>query len=119
MCGITGAIWIDPTLASSVLASGYEGQSNAIMEAMAAGLPVVATDIPGNSDLVLPERTGYLVPLGDRAEMARWTNILLDDTELAQRLGAAGQKRMREDFNVEKMVQRHAEMYRKIMEMDV
>ena len=51
--------------------SGYEGQSNAILEAMAAGVPVVATDIPGTRDLVVPDETGYLAPIGDRAGFAR------------------------------------------------
>ena len=70
--------------------SGYEGQSNAIMEAMAAGVPVVATDVPGTRDLVVHGETGYLVPVGDRAGFARQTNRLLDDADLARRLGEAG-----------------------------
>ncbi len=59
--------------------SGYEGQSNAILEAMAAGVPVVATDIPGTRELVLPGVTGYLVPVGDRAAFAKYTERLLND----------------------------------------
>lgn len=93
------------------LGSGYEGQSNAIMEAMSAGVPVVATDIAGNRDLVLHGKTGYLVPVGDRAAFAKWTNVLLDDTELARSLGDAGQRRMLDEFSVQRMVQRHAELY--------
>jgi glycosyltransferase involved in cell wall biosynthesis len=95
--------------------SGYEGQPNAVMEAMAAGVPVVATDIPGTRDLVLPERTGYLVGVGDRAGFARWTNKLLDDAELAERFGAAGRERVQREFSVEKMVRRHAELYRELL----
>jgi glycosyltransferase involved in cell wall biosynthesis len=95
--------------------SGYEGQSNAILEAMAAGVPVVATDIAGTRDLVLPGTTGYLVPLGDRAGFARWTNNLLDDAGLAQRLGQVGRQRVQDEFTVEKMVQRHAELYRELL----
>ena len=95
--------------------SGYEGQSNAVLEAMAAGLPVVATDVPGTRDLVLPQKTGYLVPVGDRADFARWTNVLLDDAKLAERLGRAGQQRVRDEFSVEKMVQRHAELYGELL----
>jgi glycosyltransferase involved in cell wall biosynthesis len=98
------------------LGSGYEGQSNAIMEAMAAAVPVVATDIAGNRDLVKPGETGYLAPVGDRAGFARFTNLLLNDPELAQRLGRAGQKRIREEFPVEKMVQRHVALYRQLVE---
>lgn len=97
------------------LASSYEGQSNAIMEAMAAGVPVVATDIPGNRDLVVPEKTGYLVPVGDRAGFARWTNLLLNDPALARRTGAAGRERIVTEFSVERMVARYAELYEQLV----
>ena len=100
------------------LASGYEGQSNAIMEAMSAGVPVIATDIPGNRELVVPEKTGYLVPVGDRAEFARWTNVLLNDSELSKRMGDAGQARMINDFSVEQMIERHAMLYRNLVNGD-
>ena len=93
--------------------SGCEGQSGAIMEAMAAGVPVVATDIPGTRDLVVPGKTGYLVPPGDRAAVARHTNRLLDDAGLARQLGEAGRRRMPSEFSVEKMIRRHAELYRR------
>lgn len=105
-------IW--PHLYATWLASGYEGQSNAIMEAMAAGLPVVATDIPGNRDLVVPGETGFLVPVGDRGALARKMQTLLNDPELAQRLGAAGRARMLGEFTVEQMVARHADLYRSL-----
>lgn len=93
------------------LGSSYEGQSNAIMEAMNAGLPVVATDIPGNRDLVVPNQTGFLVDVGDRAAFAQRTQAILTDPELAKRLGEAGQRRIREHFSVEQMINRHAELY--------
>jgi glycosyltransferase involved in cell wall biosynthesis len=96
------------------LGSAYEGQSNAILEAMSAGLPVIATDIAGNRDLVVPDQTGYLVPVGDRAAFARRTNALLDDPELARRLGAAGRQRVLTEFSVDKMVARHAALYQEL-----
>jgi glycosyltransferase involved in cell wall biosynthesis len=97
------------------LASEYEGQSNAIMEAMVAGIPVVATDIAGNRDLVVPGETGYLVPVGDRAAFARHTHELLNDAALARRLGDAGRARMLAEFSVERMIERHAALYRELM----
>ncbi len=98
------------------LSSGYEGQSNAVMEAMAAGIPVVATDIPGNRDLVVSEQTGYLVPVGDRAAFAARTSWLLQDPDRAKRMGGAGRQRMQTEFSVEKMVGRHAAVYRDLIE---
>jgi len=94
------------------LGSEYEGQSNAILEAMAAGVPVIATDIAGNRDLVVDGTTGYLVPVGDRFEFTRRTHWLLDDEALRQRMGEAGRQRVLTEFTVEKMVERHAGMYR-------
>lgn len=105
-----------PLLDCFWLASGYEGQSNAIMEAMTAGLPVVASDIPGNRDLVVPEKTGYLVPIGDSAEMARKTQLIIDDADRTAQFGEAGRNRMREEFSVDRMVERHAELYRELTE---
>ncbi|MHB1034957.1 MAG: glycosyltransferase [Pirellulales bacterium] len=106
--------WL-PLLDAVWLASSYEGMPNVIMEAMAAGVPVVATDIPGNRDLVAPGETGFLVPVGDRAGFARHTNNLLNDADLAKRLGEAGRRRMLQEFSVEKMVQRHVELYRRLL----
>jgi glycosyltransferase involved in cell wall biosynthesis len=97
------------------LASEYEGQSNAILEAMATDVPVVATDIAGNRDLVVDGVTGYLVPIGDRFEFARRTHWLLDDEALRRRLGEAGRQRAIHDFTVEQMVERHAAVYRQLV----
>ena len=96
------------------LASGYEGQSNAVMEAMLAGIPVVATNIAGNRDLVIHEQTGYLVNVGDRSSFAQKAQMLLSDAALARRLGEAGRARVQSEFTVEKMVERHAELYRQL-----
>ena len=78
---------------------------------MAAGVPVVASDIPGTRDLVLHDATGRLVPLGDRAGFAREAHRLLDDPALALRLGDAGRQRAAAEFTPEKMVERYVEMY--------
>jgi glycosyltransferase involved in cell wall biosynthesis len=95
--------------------SGYEGQSNVILEAMAAGVPVVATDIPGTRELLTSDETGYLVPVGDRAAFAKRTERLLNDPALCARLAAAARERVEREFSVEKMVSRHAALYREVL----
>lgn len=97
------------------LASGFEGLPNVIMEAMACGLPVVASDIWGNRELVVQGETGFLVEVGDRAAFARYANKILDDLPLAQRLGAAGRQRIAAEFTVEAMVEKHAALYRELL----
>lgn len=96
--------------------SGHEGQSNAMMEAMAAGVPVVASDIPGNRELVVHDETGYLVPIAGRAARARATDQILNDPALAAHLGAAAKQRMLENFSVDKNVGRHVELYRELIQ---
>lgn len=94
------------------LGSGYEGQSNALMEAMLAGVPVVASDIPGNRDLIVPGESGLLFPVGDRAGLARSTLRILESPALAQQLGQAARQRMQTEFSVPRMIERYAEFYR-------
>jgi glycosyltransferase involved in cell wall biosynthesis len=96
------------------LGSGYEGQSNSLMEAMMAGVPVVASDIPGNRDLVVHDQTGFLVPVGDAGEFARKTNMILDNPDLARRFGSQARERMTTEFAVAKMVTRYADLYREL-----
>ncbi|MDD4789449.1 MAG: glycosyltransferase, partial [Pirellulales bacterium] len=101
--------------------SAYEGQSNAIMEAMSQAIPVVATDIAGTRDLVVDGQTGLLVSAARadrerrRATFAKHTLKLLEDAPLARRLGEAGRRRMETEFTVERMVARHAELYRELL----
>jgi len=97
------------------LGSDYEGLPNAVMEAMACGVPVVATDIPGCRELVTEDETGFLVPVAGRAERARQTDKILRDPELARRLGQAGREKVSKEFTVERMVKSHFELYREIL----
>jgi len=97
------------------LGSGYEGQSNALMEAAAAGVPAVVSDIPGNRDLVIDGQTGLLFPVGDTAALARAARRLLDDPGLAARLGAAAARRIRDDFTVARMIDTHAALYERLV----
>ncbi|HVT30991.1 MAG TPA: glycosyltransferase [Lacipirellulaceae bacterium] len=88
--------------------------AGSILEAMAAGVPVVASDTPFNRELVVENKTGYLIPLGTRAgraARARLTDRILTDPDLATRLSAAARRRVAEHFRLEQMVQRHCELY--------
>lgn len=95
--------------------SGYEGQSNAIMEAMSAGVPIVATDIPGTRDLVVEGETGYLVPVGDRAALARAAQRIIDNPDLAEQLGQAARRRMADEFSLDKMIDSYATLYEEVL----
>ncbi len=98
------------------LASSHEGFPNSIMESMAAGVPVVATDIPGNRDLVIHNTTGYLFPVGDRAALASWTNHLLDNPEKSRDMGKAGCAALKNQYPVDTLVHRHAAVYRQLLQ---
>lgn len=99
-----------------VLWNGSEnvGQSAAILEAMAAGVPVVASDTPTNRELIIEGETGYLIPLGTRAgraARARHTDRIFSDAPLAKRLAEAARNRVHERFNLEQFVRNHIAFY--------
>ncbi len=97
------------------LASDFEGLSNSIMEAMAAGLAVVASDIPPNRELVVHGETGYLAPVGDRVAFAQLAQRLLLDRNLAAQFGSSGQTRIATQFSVNQMVDGYAKLYRNVV----
>ena len=78
-----------------------------VLEAMAAGLPVVATRVGGVPELVDPGRTGWLVEPEDAPGLAAALNQALADPEAAQTLGRAGRARALQDFSLETMAQRY------------
>jgi glycosyltransferase involved in cell wall biosynthesis len=81
------------------------GLSQAVLEAMAAGVPVVATDLAGTRDVIEHEVTGYLVAPGHRAGFARWAEHLLNCPDAARRIGTAGRDRVEKEFSAEKMIE--------------
>lgn len=104
-----------PHLAGFWLGSGYEGQSNALMEAMRAGLPCVVSNIPGNRDLIEHERTGLLVAPGDAPDFARQTQHVLENPGEAKRLGEAAAERIAADFTVAAMIDSHRQLYQSLL----
>jgi len=89
----------------------HEGCSNAIMEYMSVGLPVVCSADGGNPELVLDGATGYLVPPGDAAALAGALVRLADDPGEARRLGEAGRRRIIEEFTVDRLVRETERIY--------
>ncbi|PJB24047.1 MAG: hypothetical protein CO113_15960 [Elusimicrobia bacterium CG_4_9_14_3_um_filter_62_55] len=89
--------------------SRWDGLPNAVLEAMALGLPVVASDIPGNRDAVQEGSTGYLV--SDEMQLVERVLRLLDDSGLRERLGAAGRARVEREFTLPRMLEEMAALY--------
>ncbi len=94
-----------------VLPSRGEGISNTILEAMASGLPVIATSVGGNPELVAGNSTGILVPSNNPEKMADAIRAYLDQPTLAEKHGKAGRKRVEETFSMDAMVNAYMKVY--------
>lgn len=112
---VTG--WLEPAAALErmrgldifVHYSRWDGLPNAVLEAMALGLPVVASDIPANRDAVVPGETGLLA--GSEMELLEACLKLVDDAALRRRLGEAGRARVRKEFSHAESLRRLSELY--------
>jgi sugar transferase (PEP-CTERM/EpsH1 system associated) len=94
-----------------VLPSLAEGVSNTILEAMACGLPAVATRVGANAELIEDGVTGRIVPAADSDALARAIVAYFDDPGLARRHGHLARKRAERSFSLERMVERYHSMY--------
>jgi glycosyltransferase involved in cell wall biosynthesis len=98
-----------------VLPSLFEGHPLSILEAMAAGKPVIASAVGGTDEAVVHGETGILVPPADPHALALAIRRVISDPALAQRLAAAGEARARQEFSAETMVQRTTQVYEEIL----
>jgi glycosyltransferase involved in cell wall biosynthesis len=97
-----------------VLPSHREGMPRSIIEAMASGKPVVATNIRGCREEVVHNETGFIVSLKDSDALAKAVITILSDEELAKKMGIAGKKRAWELFDEEKVLEREMIVYKEI-----
>jgi sugar transferase (PEP-CTERM/EpsH1 system associated) len=94
-----------------VLPSLAEGISNTLLEAMASGLPIIATNVGGNPELVVDKITGLLVPAGDPASLAAALGELFADPARAAELGQAGCARVKTEFSIDSMMNAYLSLY--------
>lgn len=97
------------------LATNWEGLPLTVLEAMRAGLPVVASDVGGVGEAVEDGVNGFLVPRGGVDEMAEALARLIDDSGLRSSMGAAGRARYEAEFTQERMLAAVAEVYRNLV----
>jgi glycosyltransferase involved in cell wall biosynthesis len=95
----------------AVLTSDTEGCSNFLLEAMALGKPIVATDVGGNRELVYQGESGVLVPPRDGEALAYEIINLLRNPTLARSMGQAGKEKVTTRFSVENMVSQYESLY--------
>lgn len=104
---------VSPVLDLYVASSRKEGLPLSLLSAMGAGLAVVATDVPGHREVVVPGETGLLVPPENPTALAEAVASLLADPARRRRMGEAGRRRVLKAFGLQAMVDSTAEIYRR------
>lgn len=99
-----------------VLPSLWEGLPMALLEAMATGLPVIATKVSGTVQVVIPDESGILVPPGDVEELAQSIGSLLHDPKRAKAMGQAARRRVVENFSAQKQAAEHLSLYYRLLQ---
>ncbi|MFW6159329.1 MAG: glycosyltransferase [Planctomycetota bacterium] len=97
-----------------VLPSAWEGMPNVVLEAMATGLPVVASRVEGVEELLGPSADDQVVPFGDDRRLIECLGRLLDDEALSARLGEANRRRVAERFGIEGVVAQYQRLWREL-----
>ena len=94
-----------------VLCSDSEGLSNALLEYMLAGIPVIATEVGGNPELLIQQETGLLVPVNDKAALADALIRVIKNTVLRQNLADGGQAKVLAEYSWQRSVESYEEYY--------
>jgi len=98
-----------------VLPSLKEGFPTVLLEAMAMGVPVIASKIKGITDIVINDSVGVLFSPGDHIDLSNRINTVIKDPKLRKIIKVNGEKRIKEYFDVRKMVSRYIQLYHEIM----
>jgi len=97
-----------------LLTSLSEGTAMTLLEAMATGLPCVATDVGGNPEIVMDGETGFIIPSNDEITLAEKICTLFRNEDLMKKMGKAGRRRFEENFTVDKMVSSYQAIYDRV-----
>jgi sugar transferase (PEP-CTERM/EpsH1 system associated) len=106
------------TFDAFVLSSYSEGLSITLLEAMAAGLPVVATDVGGNPEVVIDDVTGFIVRPRDPDALAGAMKAVMDDPDEAAGMGERGSDRVKRKFSLDVMVRGYEQIYEELLRSD-
>ncbi|MGI9424895.1 MAG: glycosyltransferase [Hyphomicrobiaceae bacterium] len=98
-----------------LLSSQSEGTPLVVIEAMAAGIPVIATDVGGLSEMLKDRQTGMLVPPGDARSLANRMLELASDKEKRYRLGERGRENAKAHYSLERMIRDYSEIYESLL----
>ena len=98
-----------------VCPSEREGFSNVVLEAMACGKPVIATNVGGNAEAVRDEETGLLVPCGSPRALADAAGKLIQNPGQRRMMGLLGRKRVEQNFSLDRMVRSHEQLYLQLL----
>lgn len=101
-----------------VLPSLAEGVSNTILEAMSSGLPIIATDVGGNAELVSSGLTGFIIPAADHEAMAERIVFLANQHDIARNLGDSGRELVERKFSMAAMVAAYQGLYDNLLHLD-
>ena len=97
-----------------VLPSRREGLSNALLEAMAAGLPCIANDIPPNREVLDNGNAGILVPVGDGDALENAMRVIVEDSGVAEHYAQMARERVEQCYTISAVAESYLKLYRKL-----